>query len=95
MSVLGLVLYTLLQIYTLLLVVRMILSWIPLLARDFEPRGVVAVLFEGVYTVTDPPIRAVDRVLPPVRLGNVGLSLGFIVVFLLVSVAQNLVLRYM
>jgi len=69
--------------------VRMIISWVPLLARGFQPHGVLAVIFELVYTVTDPPVRFFDRILPPVRLGGVALSLGFMLLFVVLIALQR------
>ena len=74
-----------------LLIVRMLMSWLPLLLRDFEPSGALAAVFEAVYTVTDPPIKFFDRLVPPVRFGNVGFSVGFIIVFVLLAVLQRVV----
>lgn len=91
MATVGTVLLWILQIYTILLIVRMFMSWVPLIVRDFEPHGALAVVFEIVYTVTDPPIVFFDRLLPPVRLGNVGFSLGFIIVLVLLALLQRLV----
>lgn len=95
MTIVGQVLLVALQIYTMLLIVRMVLSWVPLVARDFEPKGAVAVVFEAVYTLTDPPIRFFDRLIPPVRFGGVGISVGFIVVLILLSLAQRLVYAFL
>jgi YggT family protein len=81
--------YLLLLLYTLALVGRLILSWVQVFARDWRPTGVVLVLAEAVYTVTDPPLRALRRVIPPLRLGGVSLDLGFLVLFVAVSIATN------
>lgn len=88
----GTILTWIIEIYTVLLIVRMLMSWVPLLIRGFEPRGVLAVVFEAVYTVTDPPIKFFDRLVPPVRFGNVGLSVGFIIVFVLLAILQRVVI---
>jgi YggT family protein len=70
----------------------MLMSWVPLLIRGFEPRGVLAVVFEAVYTVTDPPIKFFDRLVPPVGFGNVGFSVVFIIVFVLLAILQRVVI---
>ncbi|PRI11783.1 YggT family protein [Leucobacter massiliensis] len=67
-----------LRIYVLLLWVRLIIDWITVFNRSFRPRGVGAVLVEFVFSVTDPPIKMFRRVLPPIRLGQVMLDLGWI-----------------
>jgi len=85
----GIIVLYAIQFYMVLLVVRMIISWVPLLARGFQPHGVLAVIFELVYTVTDPPVRFFDRILPPVRLGGVALSLGFMLLFVVLIALQR------
>jgi len=78
-----------LWIFLLLLFARMILSWVPVLVRDWEPRGPMLVVAELVYSVTDPPLRALRRVLRPVRVGNVQLDLAFIGLYILVSILMR------
>ena len=83
--VLGLVLW----LYLLCLVVRMVLDWVQYFAREWRPTGLVLVLAEAVYTVTDPPLRAVRRIIPPLRIGNVGLDIGFMLIFFVVLIASQ------
>jgi len=85
LNVIGLVLW----IYLLCLVLRIVLDWVQHFARDWRPTGAVLVIAETVYTVTDPPLRLVRRLIPPLRLGNVALDLGFMLVFLVVLVAST------
>jgi len=47
---------------------------------------VVLVLAEAVYSVTDPPLRLLRRVIPPLRLGAVQIDLAFTVLFLIVII---------
>jgi YggT family protein len=65
-----------------LLFVRLIMSYVMMFARNFRPTGVVAALLELAYSVTDPPLRALQRFIPPLRLGNVSLDLSFVVLFI-------------
>ncbi len=92
MTTVGLILFRLLQIYLYVLIARMILSWVPLLAPNFKPTGIIAVIFEFIYTLTDPPIKLGQKFIPPLQLGGIGLDLAFMVVFLAVILAQRLVL---
>jgi YggT family protein len=78
-----------LWVFMLVLFGRMILSWVPVLVRDWQPRGPVLVLAELVYSITDPPLRALRKVLKPVRVGAMSLDLAFIALFLLVSVLMQ------
>ena len=89
MQLVGSLIQTVLWIFLLLLFARMILSWVPVLVRDWEPRGPVLVVAELVYSVTDPPLRALRRVLRPVRVGNVQLDLAFIGLYILVSILMR------
>ena len=81
---------TLLLIYLLLLLARVILEYIPIFNREWRPKGFGLVLAEVVYTVTDPPLRFFRRLIPPLRLGPIALDLGFpltmLVVFVLLSI---------
>jgi YggT family protein len=78
--------FYLLSVYLVLLIGRMILSWIQVYARTWSPRGVLLVIAEAVYSLTDPPLRFLRRYIPSVRLGNVALDLSFILLFLVVYV---------
>ncbi|GMA26380.1 YggT family protein [Luteimicrobium album] len=80
-SVIGILLF----VYLLLLIGRLILDWVQVFARDWRPRGAVLVVAEAVYTVTDPPLRLLRRIIPPIRLGSVQLDLGYIILFFVVS----------
>jgi YggT family protein len=80
------VLYYVLWACLLLLIARLILSWIQAFSRSWHPTGVVLVVAEVVYTATDPPLRLLRRYIPTVRLGTVALDLSFMVLFLVIIV---------
>ncbi len=81
------VLYTLLWIFAVMLIGRFIIDWIMVLSRNFRPKGPLVVVFEVIYTVTDPPLRLLRRIIPPLRIGGFALDLAFILLFILVQVA--------
>jgi YggT family protein len=85
-AVVGNVLELVLQLFRLFLIFRLIMEYVFLLARSFRPSGIVAVLLELAYSVTDPPLKALRRVLPPLRIGQFSLDLGFLVLFIVVSI---------
>lgn len=91
MPLVGSVLSTLIWLYLLVLTARAVLSLVPLFAPAWQPRGVSLVLAEGVYTLTDPPLRFVGRFIRPVRVGEVALDLGFLVLYIGLSMLQRLV----
>ncbi|MBO1901997.1 YggT family protein [Leucobacter weissii] len=82
LAVIVLVLVWLLRIYTYVLWGRFIIDWVRVLAPRFRPRGALIVVFEVIFTVTDPPIRFFRRVLPPIRLGQIALDLGWMLTML-------------
>ncbi|GAB2683394.1 YggT family protein [Thalassiella azotivora] len=86
--VFGLVAF-LLTIYFVLLLARLVIDWVQVFSRDWQPRGALLVVAEVVYTATDPPLRAVRKVLKPVRIGSVQLDLAFMVVFLAVVILMQ------
>jgi YggT family protein len=75
-----------LSVYLVLLIARMILSWIQVYAKSWSPTGILLVVAEGVYSATDPPLRFLRRYIPSVRLGSVALDLSFMLLFLVVYV---------
>jgi len=77
------VLNALLLIYVLVLLVRLILEWMPMLNRQWRPRGAGLVAAEIVYTVTDPPIRLLRRFIPPLRVGAIAIDFAFALTMLL------------
>jgi YggT family protein len=92
-QILGLTLYYILYFFIAMLWIRFIVDWVQVFARRWEPHGPLLVALEGVYTATDPPIVALRRVVPPLRLGSVALDLSFLLVmvtaFLLLSVVRT------
>lgn len=83
----------LLNIYMFVLIARLVIDWIQLLARDWRPKGPVLAICEGIYTVTDPPLRALRKVIPPLRLGGVALDLSFLVLIVGISLLVSLLLQ--
>jgi YggT family protein len=77
-----------------LLFARLVVDWTMMFARRWRPSGAVAAFLEIVYSVTDPPLRALRRVLPPLRLGSIALDLAFIVVFVVTYALIAVVSRY-
>ncbi|WP_277455195.1 YggT family protein [Janibacter sp. DB-40] len=85
------VLDLLLGIYLYILIGRLIFEWIQVFARQWRPTGVILVVAEAIYTVTDPPLKAIRRVVPPLRLGGVAIDLAFLILIILVSILRAIV----
>jgi YggT family protein len=85
-EVLQIVLRYVLTIYLVILIGRMIFGWVQVFARDWRPHGVLLVLAEAIFTVTDPPLKFLRRFIPPLRLGMVAMDLSFMVLFIVVLI---------
>lgn len=84
-------LYVALLIYVIVLLLRLVFDWIQVFARDWRPRGATLVVAEATYTLTDPPLRLLRRLIPPLRLGGVQLDLGYLVLMLACTFAMRIV----
>ncbi|WP_405498063.1 YggT family protein [Nocardia sp. NBC_00511] len=88
------VLNLLLFLFWLLLISRVIVEFIRSFARDWRPTGFVVVILEVVFTITDPPVKLLRRLIPPVNLGGIRLDLSIMVllfiVFILMSITGQL-----
>ena len=91
MSIFGQILGTVLWLYWLVLIARLVLDFVRIFARSWQPRGPVLLIAEFVYSITDPPQRALRRVIPPLRLGSVSLDLAFLILILGVQILINFV----
>jgi YggT family protein len=81
----GGVVVIVLQLFVLLLIANLIISWVMIFARDWQPRGVVLLIVEGVFAVTEPPLRLLRRFIPPLRIGGAAIDIAFIVLFIVVE----------
>jgi YggT family protein len=76
--------------FIVLLFVRLVVDWIQIFARSWTPHGPVLVALEGVYSITDPPIVALRKIIPPLRLGGVAIDLSFLAVLLICYILRTL-----
>lgn len=77
-------------LYIILMFIRLAMNWVQVFAPGWTPRGAVAVGAEVVFSATDPPLRAVGRVVPPLRIGSVSLDLAFIIVMFVLFILHSL-----
>jgi YggT family protein len=82
MSLLWNVVAYLLYLYLILVLARVIIETTRQFARKWRPAGIAAVGIEVVYLTTDPPVRALRRLIPPLHLGPVSLDLSILVLLL-------------
>ena len=86
MTIVLIVLYYVLWLYLLVLIGRLIIDMLQMYSRSWSPSGVLAMIAEVVFTLTDPPLRLLRRYLRPVRLGSVALDLSYTLLFLVIIV---------
>jgi YggT family protein len=84
------ILVLILRLFFYALICRFILDWIQMLARQWRPRGPILLFAEAIYTVTDPPLKFLRRLIPPLSLGGIRLDLAFLVLMLAVSLSLSL-----
>ncbi|MGB9378746.1 MAG: YggT family protein [Mycobacteriales bacterium] len=80
------VVFDLLWIFQILLIVRLVVTYVMMFARSWRPGRGLAIVFEVVFSVSDPPLKALKRVIPPLRLGGISLDLSFLVLFVVVQI---------
>ena len=74
----------LLVVYWVILIVRVLASFFPI-----PPSGPIRSLVSLVYTLTEPVLRPLRNVIPPVRMGAVGFDLSPIIVFVALGILQR------
>jgi len=87
------ILQTVLWLFFIALLARLVFDWVFVLSRSWEPKGPIVLVLEATYSVTDPPLKALRRVIPPLRIGSVALDLGFLVLIIAVQIGLSLVSR--
>ena len=92
MGGLAVIIWWALQIFFLAMVGRLIIDLLLSVNRGWRPTGIVLILVESVMTVTDPPIKAVRKVIKPIRLGAIQLDLGWTVIVFGIFFLQRIVL---
>ena len=77
-----------------LLFVRFIIDWVMVFARNWRPSGLAAAVLELAYSATDPPLRLLRRLIPPLRLGSFALDIAFLLLFIVCYVLIDVLSHY-
>lgn len=88
MEIVFVLLYLLLLLYFLALLLRMVFDWIQVFARDWRPKGLALVGASVIYRLTDPPLRKLRVMIPPLRIGSMALDIGFLLLIVAVSIGM-------
>jgi YggT family protein len=90
MRTIGTVFSTVVFLFFLTLIGRLVFDWVQVLSRDWRPKGAVLVVAELVYTVTDPPLRLLRRVIPSINLGGMRIDIAFLVLMVITSLLMTI-----
>jgi YggT family protein len=71
---------TLLQIYVFILIARLIISWFP------RPPEWARPVYTFLYVMTEPVLRLVRPLIPPIRMGAAALDLSPIIIFVILQI---------
>lgn len=91
MTEVGVLLFFLISLYQIVLVARIVIEMIQSFAREFRPPRWFYVVAEPLFLLTDPPVKMLRRVIPPLRGGGVALDVSVLVLFLILAILQMLV----
>lgn len=86
------VLYLLVYLFLLTLLARFVLSAVLQYGRRWQPSRGASAGLEVVWSVTDPPLKALRRVIPPLRIGTVSFDLASLVLLVILFVLMRFVL---
>ena len=90
MSEVGSWIASFLSIYLIILIGRLVFDFVQVFARDWRPSGFILIVVEGIYTVTEPPLKLIRRVVPPTRMGQVSLDLGFLILLIGIQILMGI-----
>ncbi|MGG5175649.1 YggT family protein [Pseudarthrobacter sp. J1763] len=89
MGIIFALIYVALLLFFVALIIRLVIEWTQMFARQWRPRGVALITASAVYTVTDPVVKLLRRWIPPLRLGGISLDLSIIVLFIATSILMG------
>lgn len=92
MAYFGAILYALVGLYMLVVVIRIIVEMIEAFSKHFDPPRWFMLTAEPLFVITDPPVKALRKLIPPLPMGGgIGLDVSVIVLFLILMVLQSLI----
>jgi YggT family protein len=93
LSVTMQIVYLLLYAFFLTLLARFVMSAVLQYGRRWHPGRGAAAALEVVWSVTDPPLNALRRVIPPLRIGTVSVDLASLVLLVILFVLMEVVVK--
>ncbi|BCJ77811.1 MULTISPECIES: YggT family protein [Catellatospora] len=83
--------YLAIYLFYLVLLARFVMGYVLSFSRRWQPARGSAAALEVVWSVTDPPLKALRRVIPPLRIGTVSIDLSSIVLLIILLVLMIIV----
>ena len=90
-NALGSILLVAVSLYSWILLARIVIEMIQSFSRQFNPPRWFMMVAEVLFVITDPPVKALRKVIPPLQLGGIALDVSIIVLFLLLALLSKLI----
>ena len=81
----GGVIADLLQLFLLALFLRLIFDYVRMAKPSWRPSGIVLIVADFIYAVTDKPLGFVRRFVKPLRIGGINIDLSMLILFIVIS----------
>ena len=82
------ILLILVQLFTYLLLARIVIEMIQSFSRSWQPGRAFSVVGAVIFTLTDPPVKALRKVIPPMPMGGVQLDMSVLVLFFILMIIR-------
>ncbi len=82
MGALGNLLGWAIDIFRIILLVRVLIEWIRALNPNFQPKGVILVIAEVSFMLTDWIVKPLSKLIRPIRIGGGYIDVSILVLFL-------------
>lgn len=90
-NALGSILILAVSLYSWILLARIVIEMIQSFSRQFNPPRWFMMVAEVLFVLTDPPVKALRKIIPPLQLGGIALDVSVIVLFLLLAILSRLI----
>nr|WP_120492255.1 YggT family protein [Corynebacterium lactis] len=86
-----LVLLILLQLFTYLLLARIVIEMIQSFSRSWRPGRVFSSIGEVIFVITDPPVKLLRRLIPPMPMGGLMMDMSVLVLFFVLMILRFII----